>query len=525
MSEQAPGSLLQVQELTVCYAGSTDMHPALDSVTFAVGRGEVVGLAGESGSGKTTLALALLKLLPPSARILSGAIRLNGHEILALGERAMEKIRGRMVSIIFQEPEMALNPVVKAVDQVAELIAVHRGWDARRCREEARRVLADVRFGDSERLVSAYPHQLSGGQRQRLAMALALACGPALLIADEPTASLDARLQAEWMALVKDLRARLGLAVLLISHDPSILAGVADRLIVLHRGRIAGEAEYGRLRHRPSIFSAAAPASPRAQAEEPLLAASDLRKTYRQRRWLSLSGGLAVPALRGVSLSIDRGRTMALVGESGSGKSTLGRCLAGLERPDAGEVRLNGRNLLGLGSREFRKTRRQIQILFQGSAATLNPRFSALEIVAEPLKIVGVASRREQCERALALMDGVGLPARWSGRKPAEFSGGQRQRLALARALALEPKLLILDEPLRGLDLPIQAQLIKLLRDLQAALALAYLFISHDLRLAAELGDDLAVMEAGRIVEYGPAAEVARSPRHPHTRALLEAMP
>ena len=559
---------------------------AVSGVSFEVELGKALGVLGESGCGKTTMALAILGVLPQTGRV-TGAIRFRGRDLSKLRERELQKVRGSQISMIFQEPSMMLHPAKRAGDQVAEVIRAHSRKNWRECRTDALARLTEVGFQSAARVYSSYPHQLSGGERQRVAIAQALACRPALVIADEPTASLDLTTQAEILDLLKDLKERLGTALLVISHNPGVLAKLATRVMVMRRGELLEEGvleqvfdrpqnaytyslveraslrcAQGRLRplalgHPAPVLPAlepagecvldaresdnkgtgrpcpehsegmpapqrAEPALSAAQGhpryEEPLVSVRGLSKSYRQRRWLST---FCIQALDNVDLEIPTGSTVALTGESGSGKSTLAWCLARLLQPDAGEIRFAGRDLLRMPRRELAGVRKKIQLIFQGSAQALNPRFSAVEVVSEPLDIQSIGAKADRQARALELMEQVGLSAGWAGRSPLEFSGGQRQRLAIARALTLHPSLLILDEALTGLDLPIQSEIIDLLGELQAAHGLTYLYISHDLNLVERLADEVVVMHQGRIVERAGTAELFRWPSHPHTQALM----
>ena len=530
----ANGPLLEVRRLTVDYTAHQAATRAVSDISFDIAGGEALGVMGKSGCGKTTTALAILGVLPNTASVHAGSIRFRGRDLLSLGESELRKVRGSEISMIFQEPAIMLSPVKRAGDQVAEVIRAHSGKSWRDCRREALSRLAEVRFDCAARVYAAYPHQLSGGQQQRVAIAQALACGPALLIADEPTASLDLATQLEILDLLQDLRERLGIALLVISHDSGVLARVATRVIVMERGTIVEEGEIERVFNQPRnaytrslvtvrpSLRAVADNEPRPQPrlEEPLVKVRGLSKRYGPRRWRKT---FSVQALTNVSLEIPAGSTVALIGESGAGKSTLAWCLLRLEPPDAGEIYFAGRDLLKMPRQEFAAIRRKIQLIFQDSAQALNPLFSAVEVVSEPLDIQRLGAKAERRARALDLMEQVGLRAAWADRSPLEFSGGERQRLAIARALTLEPDLLILDEALTGLDLPIQAEILDLLGELRAARRLTYLYISHDLNLIAQLADEVIVMHEGRIVERAGTGELLRCPRHPHTQALVGA--
>ncbi len=525
--------LLEVRDLAVSYRGADGRWtPAVEGVSFAIGPGEALGVLGESGCGKTSTALAIPGLLPANGRVVRGAVRLAGRELLPLSERRLESLRGAGLGLVAQEPSLALNPVIRVGEQVAEVLRVHRGLSWRLCREAAVRGLAAMGFPDPGRIAASYSHQLSGGERQRVTLARALICEPPLLIADEPTASLDAPVAVEILALLRDLKARRRLALLLISHDPRVLAALADHIVVLRAGRVVEEGvcdEVFRhprhpytaalLRSLPSLPSLSSLSPP----EEPtsLLEVRGLRKTYSLRR--PLGARRAVAALNGVDLALAPAARLALIGRSGSGKSTLARCLALLEEPDGGEVRLRGENLESLPRRRRAAFRPELQLVFQDPAAALNPRFSALEAVEEPLRLNRAGDVRARRETALGLLAQVGLSPELAARPVPQLSGGQKRRLLLARALATRPRVLVLDEPFAGLDLPLQAQIAGLLRTLQEAHGFAMVLVSHDLDMAAALAVEVAVMDGGRIVERAAPAELLAHPRQPASRELVAA--
>jgi peptide/nickel transport system ATP-binding protein len=504
--------LLDIQALTVEY--SLRPRPSVDGVTFRIDEGEIVGLAGESGCGKTSAALAVLGLLPTSARV-GGSIRLRGRELVGLPETALRGIRGREISIVFQEPELALNPVLRVGDQIAEVRRAHHRGTVEEARSHGLRLLRDVGFeADAARIFAAYPHQLSGGQQQRAVIAQALACRPSLVIADEPCASLDATTQAEILSLVRDLNQRFGTAFLIISHDRRVLDSVAGRVIRMSSGRLVDAPA------PPVVVQS----SRRIAAEETttLAEVTNLSKTYVQ--WRRFGGtATTVAALDNVCLTIPKGRTVALVGRSGSGKSTLARCLVRLEQPDSGEVRFEGEDLIRLNDKALGPYRRRIQLIQQDPTAALNPRFTAAEIIEEPLLVQRIGTRQARRQRARDLMARVGLSPRRAGSPPHEFSGGERQRLAIARALAPGPSLVVLDEAFSGLDGVTCAGIIDLLRRLQEEEHLAYLCIAHDLTLVRDIADDVAVLAAGRIVERGATSALLDAPQHLATRALVAA--
>jgi peptide/nickel transport system ATP-binding protein len=527
--------LLEVRHLSVDYhIDSEAPRCAINRLSFGISPGEVVGVLGESGSGKSTLAHALLGLLPRNARISGGSVLFRGLDLLRLPQDERRHLRGAEMAFVFQEPGTALNPVMRAGDQISEVIRAHRNCGRRDRRAAVDELLREAQLAEVEQVYPAYPHELSGGQQQRVVIAQAVACKPALVIADEPTSALDVTTQAEVLAYLRKLKMRLDMAIMLITHDPTTLVGLADRVLVLHKGELVEENTFTKICERPghaytrsmfaSIPSAAAKISGvGAEKQQELLIARRVSKKYPNKRWFAAPENRTVQALSDVSLELRAGSTTGLVGESGSGKSTLARCLAAMEKPDSGEVWIEGRSLFALSSRELRERRRAVQLLFQNSAAALNPWLTLEQIVAEPFTIRGLPLR-ERREQAVALIQEVGLPVSHRQYRPTELSGGQRQRLAIARALAARPRVLILDEALSGLDLPVQSQMIELLRKLQASLALAYLFITHDLRMAAHISDEIAVMHAGSIVEFGPAFDLFSNPVRPQTRNLLNAI-
>ena len=525
MSEPTSNALLSVHGLNAAYRIGDRYLPAVRDWSLSLGRGEVAGILGESGTGKTTVALALLGLLPRDA-LVTGSACFEGRELIGASESELRKIRGARISLIQQEPLLSLNPVIRVVDQVAEVLRAH--VPMRRAELEDRSRAALLQAGlDGEALQNAYPHQLSGGQRQRVLIAQAIVCKPSLIIADEPTGALDAASALEVFRLLQNLVRELNASLILITHDPRLLAAIADTVLVMQAGTIveAGPArEVLRSPHHPYTQSLLRPwrdpAIPRAEAgTAPLLLARGLTKTFRRRHRL-LARHLEVPALRGVDLDLRAGRTLAIVGPSGAGKSTLARALAGLDPADAGELLLDGH------TPNPETIHRRIQMIFQDPGASLNPRFTVAEALSEPLAIRGQseAARRSVADR----LRQVGLPEDAAPRFTSQLSGGQKARLALARALAAlddqtQPCILILDESLASLDLSVQAQIVHLLKELQKQRSLAYILIAHDLTLVAHLADEVAVLSEGRIVERGAQRELFEHANHPHFRALLAA--
>ncbi|MER7413864.1 MULTISPECIES: ABC transporter ATP-binding protein [Streptomyces] len=640
-AEAAPeqGTLLHIDDLHLTIAGrgrageERTVH-ALDGVSLRLAPGEALGLVGESGSGKTMTALSVLGLLPPGARVTSGRILLEGTDLAAAPEPVLRGVRGNSVGVVFQDPLSSLNPTMTIGAQVAEPLLLHRGMGRAEAREKAEETLRMVGLPQPGERMRSYPHQLSGGMRQRVAIAMALVCEPRLLIADEPTTALDVTTQHQILELIGELRERLGMALVLVSHDLGVIARRVDRVAVMYGGKVAEQAPVRRLftapRHRytralfdalperaagtgrplatipglpptlvgtpagcrfaprcahateecrtqepprrtadedapdhtyacfhpaaadatehaaePATEHAAEPADaapdadadgsegPAASADaagtggptgDVLLELDAVRKEYALRSgpFTRRRDRRPVSAVAGVSLTVRRGETFGIVGESGCGKSTLGRMAVGMEDPTGGAVRFDGQDVAGLDRAGLRAHRRRVQLMFQDSYASMDPRMRVGAILREPLVIQGIGDRAAQEERVRELLDEVGLPHGAVHRYPHEFSGGQRQRLGLARALALSPSLVVADEPVSALDVSVQAQILNLMRDLQREKGLSYLFISHDLAVVRYLADRVGVMYLGSLVETGPAAEVFARPLHPYTRGLLE---
>jgi ABC-type glutathione transport system ATPase component len=525
--------LFQVSGLSVEYhAAGGDLVRALRNVDLEIAPGRTVGILGESGSGKSSLALALMRLLPPNARISAGSVDYRGQSLAGMPPGKLRAMRGGEVALISQEPALALNPVIPTGTQLKDVLKAHCSLDRHQIEESCKSILRDVGFADPERIMRAYPHQLSGGQRQRVAIAQALVCRPQLLIADEPLSSLDAATQAEIVELLERLKRELGLAMLFITHNAGVLWSLADQIMVMRQGEIVARGSVNELQRSPdsylrgvlfpenSLFSATG--EQKSRSEAPLLEIRALSKRFVQQRVFSRKK-FVVQGLEKVNLELAQGSTVALIGRSGSGKSTLARCIAGFETPDSGEIFLEGKKR-DLGSRSRTSVREwaKVQMIFQDAATSVNPRFTAQQVIAEPLDIARWDTDLDRRTRALELMQEVGLAPEWAGRLAGEFSGGQRQRLALARAIAAEPRLLILDEALSALDLPLQAQMLQLLMDLQARHGLTYLYISHDLNFVSLFAKKIVVMEAGRIVEQLAPSQLPQS-KEPATRTLLQA--
>ncbi|GAA3849479.1 ABC transporter ATP-binding protein [Saccharothrix violaceirubra] len=513
--------VLEVRDLCVSYVGRTGVVDAVTGAGFVVERGTAVALVGESGSGKTTIARAITGLLPPSARV-SGTVELGGRSLVGLSEKRLRALRGRVVSLVPQDPTAALNPVVPVGAQVAEALLVHDLAGRREARVLATALLTAAGLPDAEARARQYPHELSGGMRQRVLIAMALACGPELIVADEPTSSLDPTVRALVLDHLAALTERSGTALVLITHDLAVAARRAGHLVVLSGGTVVEQGPPTLLdvpaHPVTKALAADAPAlnparlRPSTATDEVLLEVESLTKVYAAAR-----SGRPTTAVEDVSFTVRKGETVALVGESGAGKSTLARLLLRLDDPTSGRIRFAGRDLAGLRSREFR---RRIQLVFQDPFSSLDPRYTAAELIAEPLRAFGIRDRS-----VAELADRVALPPALLRRRPAELSGGQCQRVAIARALAPDPDLVVCDEPASALDVSVQAQVLRLLADLQQASGLAVVFISHDLAAVRQVADRVAVLRSGRVVELGPADRVLVEPAHPYTRTLLEAGP
>ena len=528
----APGHLVEIEDLHVRFRVEKGAVDAVKGVTFSIDRGETVAVVGESGSGKSVTALSILQLLPyPTASHPRGSIRFEGREMVGADERTLREIRGDRVGIIFQEPMTSLNPLHTIERQIAESLVLHRGLSRRSARKRVLELLQLVRLQDAENRLDAFPHQLSGGQRQRVMIAMALANEPALLIADEPTTALDVTIQAQILMLLKELQERLHMAVLLISHDLTIVRKVAHRVVVMHDGLLveqgATEPVFNAPRHpytRHLLASEPKGEPLRPKNDAPVvLEASELKVHFPIQRGLLRRTVGHVKAVDGISLEVRAGETLGVVGESGSGKTTLGMALLRLVK-SAGPVLFMGRDIQGWSADKLRPLRREMQIVFQDPYGSLSPRMSVGEIVGEGLLVHGyakdAAARRERVVEAL---EEVGLDPTAIDRYPHEFSGGQRQRIAIARAMVLKPRFVVLDEPTSALDLSVQSQIIELLRTLQAQNELAYLFISHDLRVVRALCNRIVVMKDGVVVESGTKADIFDNPREPYTKALLAA--
>jgi microcin C transport system ATP-binding protein len=524
--------LLEVRDLSVSFDTPAGPVDAARHVSFDIERGATLALVGESGSGKTVTALSVVQLLPyPLARHPSGSIRFRGTELVGAPERTLRQVRGNRIAMVFQEPMTSLNPLHTIDTQIGEVLLVHKAMGRGAARARTLELLRLVGLPEAEHRLDAYPHQLSGGQRQRVMIAMALANEPDLLIADEPTTALDVTIQAQILKLLKELQATFGMALLMITHDLGIVRKVADRVCVMSRGEIVEAGPVAEVYERPrhAYTQRLLAAEPKGRPERPARDTPVVLDAQHVKVWFPIKAGVFrrtvghVKAVDGVSITVREGRTLGVVGESGSGKTTLGLAVLRLIR-SAGVIRFGDREIQGLTSKTLCPLRREMQIVFQDPFGSLSPRMSVGQIVEEGLKVhrIGATAteRRKLIEQAL---DEVGLDPQTSDRYPHEFSGGQRQRIALARAMVLRPRLVVLDEPTSALDMSVQAQIVDLLRELQIRHALAYVFISHDLRVIRALADELIVMQAGRVVEEGLASEIFERPREPYTRALMAA--
>jgi microcin C transport system ATP-binding protein len=524
--------LLDVRDLSVAFRHGGGTSVAVDHISFEIRRGECVALVGESGSGKSVSALSILKLLPyPTASHPSGSIHFKGRELIDLSERDIRSIRGNDISIIFQEPMTSLNPLHTIEAQIGEILLLHGGLRGTMARARILELLTQVGIPDPETRLKSYPHQLSGGQRQRVMIAMALANEPDLLIADEPTTALDVTVQAQILALLAEIRARLGMSLLFITHDLGIVRRIADVVCVMNDGKIVEQGPVEQVFTSPKHSYTRAllaaepkpdPAPPRPDAAV-VMSASDLKVWFPVKRGLLRSTVGHIKAVDGVSLAVRKGETLGVVGESGSGKTTLGLALLRLIS-SRGPIVFLGKDIQGLPFKEMRPFRRDMQIVFQDPFGALSPRMSVGDIVAEGLSVhqpsLSAADREARVVKALT---DVGLKPDVRFRYPHEFSGGQRQRISIARAAVLEPSFLVLDEPTSALDMLFQAQMVDLLRELQRKRDLTYLFISHDLRVVASLASHLIVMQHGKVVEEGPASELFKNPKTAYTRALFAA--
>ncbi|MGL4243276.1 MAG: dipeptide ABC transporter ATP-binding protein [Beijerinckiaceae bacterium] len=552
--------VISVRNLTTSFRTDGVWRPVVRDLSFDIAPRETVAVVGESGSGKSVTALSIMRLVPTVNGKVEGSVRLGDRELTTLSEAEMRKVRGNEISMIFQEPMTSLNPVLTIGFQIAETLRFHRGLDQTAAEAEALRILDTVRIPAAASRFHEYPHRFSGGMRQRVMIAMALACRPKLLIADEPTTALDVTIQAQILELIKELQEELGMAVMFITHDMGVVAEVADRMVVMLKGdaveqgtaadvfaapkhpytrallsavpKLGSMADRARPMRFPTVDIRTGEADDPSEtpdtvkaAERPLLEVANLVTRF------DLRGGVLgrvtgrVHAVENVSFSLHAGETLALVGESGCGKSTTGRTILRLIEPTSGTVAFEGRDVASLPKQELRAMRRRMQMIFQDPFASLNPRKTVGAAIAEPIIVHGLADKEEAGRRVAALLSRVGLAPDMADRLPHEFSGGQRQRLCIARALALAPRLIVADEAVSALDVSIKAQVVNLMLDLQAEMGLAYLFISHDMAVVERVSHRVAVMHLGEIVEIGPRAAIFGDPQHPYTKKLLSAVP
>ncbi|MFC4666977.1 dipeptide ABC transporter ATP-binding protein [Seohaeicola nanhaiensis] len=537
--------LLTVENLSVGFGRA---EPVVRDVSFQVAAGETLALVGESGSGKTVTCRAILRILPRAARLYGGRILLNGRDGLqdlsAMSRRELRRVRGNTVAMVFQEPMRSLSPLHTLGNQVAEVLWLHRGCSEKEARRQVLDTFARVGFPDPERAYGSYPFEMSGGMRQRAMIAMAMVGKPDLLIADEPTTALDVTTQAQVLGLMKELQQETGMAMILVTHDLGVVANMAEQVVVMHKGRVmesgAARAVLGDPAHpyTRQLFDAAlaipAQAAPcdTARREDMILELKGVSKTYTMRSKSAWKPEVLIRACRGVDLALPRGRTLAIVGESGSGKTTAARIALGAEKPDpGGEVLFRQapggapiavHDLNRAARTAFQK---QAQMVFQDPYSSLSPRMRILDALCEPLEIHNIGNRSERRDRAAAMLAQVGLTSDMLMRYPHAFSGGQRQRLSIARALMLAPSLLVCDEPTSALDVSVQEQILTLLEDIRDRLGLSYLFISHDLAVVARIADEVAVMRQGLVVEQAPPEVLFHCPRHPYTKALIAAQP
>ncbi|MGX5736509.1 ABC transporter ATP-binding protein [Bosea thiooxidans] len=525
-------AILALESISVRLPKNADRSHAMSEVSLTLQANEILCVVGESGSGKSMTANAVMRLLPPGVAIDGGRILFEGRDLASLSEAEMRKVRGAGIAMIFQEPMTALNPLRTIGDQIGEMFDLHADLGKAEIAAKVQELLEEVRIPEPTAAAKAYPHELSGGQRQRAMIAMALALDPKVLIADEPTTALDVTTQAQILELIRDLQKRKGTAVLFITHDFGVVAEIADRVAVMSQGRVVEQGAAAEVLGNPQhpytrqLIAAVPPLEappPRELSPEPILSIEHVSKTYRTGGFLG-RGQRVTHAVKDVSLTLPKGAALGIVGESGSGKSTLARCLVRLIDPESGSIRIAGTDLASLSRAEMRAATRHIQMVFQDPFASLNPRRKAGEAVAQGLIVHG-RPRAEAMIRAKELFALVGLDPAATERYPHEFSGGQRQRIGLARALALEPRVLVADEPVSALDVSVQAQVLKLLGELRQRLGLSIVFITHDLRVAAQVCDIVAVMKNGEVVETGPIGSVFGQPQHPYTQALLASIP
>jgi len=532
-------TILQVKDLTVSFQTREQEVEAVRGVSFEVRKGETLGIVGESGSGKSVTARSIMRFLPsPPSYMKAGEITFLGKNLADYSEKEMESIRGRDIGMIFQDPMTSLNPTIKIGKQISESLIKHQQLSKKEAKQQALEMLKLVGIRNSEVRYNQYPHEFSGGMRQRVMIAIALACRPALLIADEPTTALDVTIQAQILSLMKNIQEKFGTSIILITHDLGVVAGMCDRVVVMKEGSIVESGTTEEIFEKPShpytlkLLNALPRLDEKKKAKpSPIImtnsdSASPLLEVRSLRQHFDLGKGNILKAVDDISFHIREGETLGLVGESGSGKSTTGRAILRLHQPTGGEVLYQGMAVNRLTSAEMKTMRRYMQMIFQDPYASLNPRFKVLDIIGEALDVHRlVGSKEERKKRVEELLDMVGLDPSFAMRYPHEFSGGQRQRIGIARALAVEPKFIVCDEPLSALDVSIQSQVIKLLEELQQRLGLTYLFIAHDLSMVKHISSRVAVMYMGKIVELAESEELYANPQHEYTKSLFKAIP
>ncbi len=519
--------LIQINNLSTGFYTEEGFSKVLHQVFLNIDEGETVALVGESGSGKSITALSILQLIERDTVESQGEILFENQNLLDLPEKKMRTIRGNRIAMIFQEPMTSLNPVYPIGNQIIEPLIQHQGLNKDEARKRAVKLLTRTRIADPENRMQSFPHQLSGGQRQRVMIAMALACRPALLIADEPTTALDVTIQAQIMELLKELQQELKMAVLLITHDLNMVRKTADRVNIMHQGKIVEHGQTEEIFTAPQhpytihLLGSVPHGEPAPRKKSrPLITISNLHCHFPIRKGFFKRKVGEIKAVNGVSLTIREGWTYGIIGESGSGKSTLGMCILRLTNCH-GHIDYNGRNLLTLNTRKLRPLRRELQVVFQDPFSSLSPRLTIAQIISEGLEVHGIGKNRAERKQIVEQsLEEVGLAGSMADRYPHEFSGGQRQRIAIARAVVLQPKFIVLDEPTSALDMTIQAQIIELLRDLQQKYNMTYLFISHDLQVVRALANEVAVMKDGMIIESGPAHEIFTSPKEKYTKIL-----
>lgn len=533
-------SLLSIQNLSVSFSVGSEMQKVVSDVSFSIDKGETIGLVGESGSGKSVTARSIMQLLSPNAHIHpESKIVYLGKELLTNSEKEMRSIRGKDIGMIFQDPMTSLNPTMTLGKQITETLRFHEKLSAKEAEKRAKEIMEHVGINQVDYRYTQYAHEFSGGMRQRMIIAMALACNPSLIIADEPTTALDVTIQAQILNLLKDIQKKFGTAIILITHDFGVVANMCDKVVVMKDGHVVEKGDTLSVFENPvddytKMLLSAIPNLHQAKSEKSLAKLTEIHSGKRDvllevsqlQKEFPYGRNQTVKAVDQLSFQIYRGETLGLVGESGSGKSTTGRTILRLHEPDDGETLFEGFDINHLNPSELKSMRKHMQMIFQDPYASLNPRMKIQDIIGESLDIHGLAkNKKERNERVAELLDLVGLQTSYAQRFPHEFSGGQRQRIGIARALAVNPEFIVLDEPLSALDASIQSQIVDLLEDLQEKLGLTYLFIAHDLAMVKQISDRIAVMYNGKIVELADSEELFSNPIHPYTKKLLSAIP